>query len=122
MENKANTIESLLEKHVRSNNEEINVHNNLNFVKKLITSLSTKFDMRETRYDLIGGKVGSGTINTKSGCNYSVHPAGTNLSLYFRVEHYGIQFNNEGDYRQPNDEKLILSVINFCNQYVNRLP
>jgi hypothetical protein len=106
-------IKKLFDENVKKNNLVQQVEKNLEYVRQISEQVFTNFD--------IGYRFEPSKGNIDEPFGYDIFIGKGNNSLYFRVSSNGINFNNS-IYRKGTDKKLILEVIKFCNERLNRLP
>jgi hypothetical protein len=106
-------IKEMVEKYLPSNQEAIKCNEYLKLVDELCTEIDSHYQMRTY-------KTSQGTIYGKYGYNVHFTAEQTHTDLYFRVENFGIEFNNDRVIYEKIDESLVEKVIDYCTKYFKR--
>jgi hypothetical protein len=105
-----NNINEMVEKYLPNNEEAIKSAENLKWVEELCSVISNHYQMGRFSTD-------QGTIYSKHGYNVHYNGARTNADLYFRVEHFGVELNNDKVIHKNCDEELVKKVVDFSTKY-----
>jgi hypothetical protein len=105
-----NNIKEMVEKYLPDNQEVIKSNDNLKWVKELCSTISIHYQMGRLSTD-------QGTIHSKHGYNVHCYGDRTYCDLYFRVEHFGVEFNNDKIIHKFCDEELVKKVVDFSTKY-----
>ena len=106
-------IKKMVEDLLPDNQEAIKSNENLIWVNELCNTIGIHYQMQ-------GIKTQQGTIYSTHG--YNVHMYGDRLftSIYFRVEHDGVEFNNDKVIYKQCDNELVKKVVDFSTKYFKR--
>jgi hypothetical protein len=110
MKPSSNSIDVLVKKHLKSNDDALKSASHLAWVKELIAEISKHFNVGEF-------KISNGSKDSEYGYNVYAHSSRNRGSLYFRVNPSGVEFMNDKVIHLECDEVLVKKVVEHCNQY-----
>lgn len=108
-----NNIEELVVKYLPSNEEAVNSNNHLKWVEKLCDTIGKYYQMGNL-------DITQGTLNGKYGYNLRFSGYRSSMDLYFRIEHFGVEFQNDKKIYTECTDELTKKVIDYCTQYFKR--
>ena len=107
------TIDSIVDKYLKSNDDVKIVKEKLIWIKDLLTKISKHYETKIV-------EISQGTINSKCGYNVYMKSQNSTGELYFRVDPNGVEFQNDKVVHEECNEELIKKVVDYCNHYFIR--
>ena len=102
------SINDMVKKHLKNNDDVIKANDNLRWVMDLLNSIKGNFQLPKEI------EKSQGTV--KSECGYNLSMMSAKGDLYFRVEPNGVEFKNDGVIYESCTEELVKKVVDYCNK------
>ena len=113
MKPSSNSIDVLVKKHLKSNDEPMMSAKHLVWVKELITEVSKYFHVADI-------EIRNGTMDSEYGYNVYAKSDRNRASIYFRVNPSGVEFMNDKVIHLECDEEVAKKLVEYCNEYFVR--